>query len=169
MALFVSERPLASIQQYARPLAGSSADYDPLIEEIGDAHYVLLGEATHGTHEFYQARAKITKRLITEKNFTAVTWEADWPDALQVNRFIRGTGEYRDAKDSLRGFQRFPTWIWRNTDILELVGWLRKHNSELAKDRPKVGVYGLDLYSLHSSMDAVVAYLDKVDPAPSCY
>jgi erythromycin esterase-like protein len=165
MAVFVSDRALTKVQESAHPLSGSREDYDPLIELIGNARYVLLGEASHGTHEFYKARAEITKRLVAEKNFTVIAWEADWPDALRVSRYIRRNGSDADAEESLRGFKRFPTWMWRNADILDLVGWLRNYNSKLPAIIPKVGVYGLDLYSLHTSMDAVIGYLDKVDPA----
>src|SRR5438105_5178165 len=164
MAIFVSDHVLTRLQESAKPLTGSTEDYDPLIELIGNARYVLLGEASHGTHEFYEARVEITRRLVAEKNFTVVAWEADWPDALRVNRFIRGNDRDADAEESLRGFQRFPTWMWRNAAILDLVGWLRNYNSQLPGLIPKPGVYGLDLYSLHTSMDAVIGYLDKVDP-----
>jgi erythromycin esterase-like protein len=148
----------------ARPLTGAATDYDPLLELIGDARFVLLGEATHGTHEFYDARAEITKRLILQKGFTAVAVEADWPDAYRVNRYIRSTSEDRTAEEALRGFQRFPQWMWRNTEIVDLIDWLRDHNDSLPADRRKVGFYGLDLYSLYTSIDAVVRYLDVVDP-----
>jgi erythromycin esterase-like protein len=164
MAAFVSNRALNAIQESAHPLTGSKRDYEPLIDLIGDARYVLLGEASHGTHEFYKARAEITKRLITEKNFTVIAWEADWPDALRVNRYVRKTGGDADAEESLRGFQRFPTWMWRNADILDLVGWLRSYNSKLPAKAAQAGVYGLDLYSLHTSMDAVIRYLERTDP-----
>ena len=164
MAMFVSDHALTRLQESAKPLTGATEDYDPLIELIGNARYVLLGEASHGTHEFYEARVEITRRLVAEKNFTVVAWEADWPDALRVNRYIRTNSRDADAEESLRGFQRFPTWMWRNADILDLIGWLRNHNSQLGGVTPKVGVYGLDLYSLHTSMDAVIGYLDKVDP-----
>jgi erythromycin esterase-like protein len=163
MALFVSNKTLPAIQRFVHPLSGAREDYDPLLELIGDARYVLLGEASHGTHEFYKARAEITKRLITEKNFTVIAWEADWPDALRVNQYVQGINQDADAEESLRGFQRFPTWMWRNADILDLVGWLRAHNTRLSKRGPKAGVYGLDLYSLHTSMNAVIEYLEKTD------
>ncbi len=131
---------------------------------IGDARFVLIGEASHGTHEFYRERAQITKRLIREKGFNAVAVEADWPDAYRVNRYVRGRGDDAEAIDALAGFQRFPTWMWRNADVLDFVGWLRDHNDSVRPGTPKVGFYGLDLYSLHASMAAVIAYLDKVDP-----
>jgi len=153
-----------AVRKAACPLRGTAKDYDPLLELIGDAHFVLIGEASHGTHEFYRERAQITKRLIREKGFSAIAVEADWPDSYRVNRFVRGRGEDVEAIDSLEGFKRFPTWMWRNADVLDFVGWLRSHNDSIPERQPRVGFYGLDLYSLHASMQAVVAYLDKVDP-----
>jgi erythromycin esterase-like protein len=135
------------------------------MERIGDARLVLLGEATHGTHEFYRMRAEITRRLIEEKGFDLVAVEADWPDAYRVNRYIRGAGEDGDAEEALGGFARFPQWMWRNTDVVDLVGWLRDYNDARGAGRPKVGFYGLDLYALYTSIQAVVAYLETVDPA----
>jgi|SRR5882672_1478566 len=152
------------ISKSANALTGAPSDYDPLIERIGDAHFVLLGEASHGTHDFYRERAQITKRLIQEKNFTAVAVEADWPDAYRVNRFVRGASDDVEAIDSLAGFKRFPTWMWRNADVLDFIGWLREHNDALKDDANKAGFYGLDLYSLHASIEAVLDYLKKVDP-----
>jgi erythromycin esterase-like protein len=153
-----------AIREAAHPLTGASTDYDPLMRLVDDARFVLLGEASHGTHEFYRERAQITKRLIKEKGFTAVAVEADWPDAYRVNRYVRGRGGDAEAVDALSGFKRFPTWMWRNADVLDFVGWLRAHNDTFSSDQGKVGFYGLDLYSLHSSMDAVLSYLDKIDP-----
>ena len=150
------------IRSKATRLSGATGDYDRLIDAIGDARVVLLGEATHGTHEFYRERALITKRLILEKKFSAIAVEADWPDAYRVNRYVRGLGADGDAAEALADFRRFPSWMWRNADVLDFVGWLRSHNEPLATDR-RVGFYGLDLYSLHSSMRAVIAFLDKVD------
>jgi erythromycin esterase-like protein len=152
------------IREAAHPLIGDREDYDPLLAMIGESRLVLLGEASHGTHEFYRERAQITKRLITEKGFTAVAVEADWPDAYRVNRYVRGEGADVDSVDALGGFKRFPAWMWRNADVLDFVGWLRTHNDDLPTNKPKVGFYGLDLYSLHSSMEAVLQYLDKIDP-----
>jgi erythromycin esterase-like protein len=145
-------------------LVGSAKDYDPLLELIGDARFVLLGEASHGTHDFYDQRAQITKRLIEDKGFTAVAVEADWPDAYRVNRYVRGASNDSDSEEALSGFKRFPTWMWRNADVLDFVGWLREHNDALSPRVTKAGFYGLDLYSLHASIDAVLAYLHKVDP-----
>jgi erythromycin esterase-like protein len=156
----------AALKQEALPLrAGMLSDYDPLLESIGNARFVLLGEATHGTHEFYRERAEITQRLITEKGFTAVAVEADFPDAARVNRYIQGKGEDSDAIEALGGFQRFPAWMWRNADVLDFVGWLRAHNEGQPRSEPKVGFYGLDLYSMNASIEAVLQYLDRVDPA----
>ncbi|MGD1093963.1 MAG: erythromycin esterase family protein [Bryobacteraceae bacterium] len=152
------------VRDAAQPLTGSTADYDPLLKLIGDAHFVLLGEASHGTHEFYRQRAQITKRLIQEKGFMAVAVEADWPDAYRVNRYVQGASEDADAIDALAGFKRFPAWMWRNADVLDFIGWLRSHNDSLAAGAMKTGFYGLDLYSLHASIEAVLNYLDKVDP-----
>ena len=153
------------IRNAARPLTGSPADYDPLMDCIGNARFVLLGEASHGTHEFYRERAKITKRLIDEKGFNAVAVEADWPDAFRVNQYVQGQGSDPDAVEALSGFERFPAWMWRNADVLDFVGWLRAHNDSLGFDSTaKVGFLGLDLYSLHASIEAVLSYLDKVDP-----
>jgi len=155
---------LETIRAAAHPLTGAAHDYDPLIDMIGDARYVLLGEATHGTHEFYKARAEISKRLIREKGFSLLAWEADWPDALRLNRYVRGAGPDQDAAEALGNFERFPIWMWRNADVLDLAGWLRTHNDDLGPGSSTVGVYGLDLYSLHRSMDSVIHYLEKTDP-----
>lgn len=148
----------------AVPLTGAATDYDALLDLIGDSRFVLLGEASHGTHEFYKERAQITKRLITEKGFTAVAVEADWPDAYRVNQYVRGEGNDAEAVDALSGFKRFPAWMWRNADVLDFIGWLRAHNDDLADGGEKAGFFGLDLYSLHASIEAVLNYLDKVDP-----
>ena len=152
-----------TIAKSAHRLAGSPSDFDPLLDLIGDAPLVLIGEASHGTHEFYKIRAEITKRLIVEKGFIAVAAEADWPDAYRVNRYVRGRGPDADATEALGGFKRFPQWMWRNADVLDFVGWLRAHNDAIA-ETVQVGFYGLDLYSLHASMEAVLSYLRVVDP-----
>lgn len=147
-----------------QPLTDAAEDYDALLELVGKARFVLLGEASHGTHEFYYERARITKRLIEEKGFTAVAVEADWPDAYRVNRYVRGVSDDATSIDALGNFQRFPTWMWRNADVLDFVGWLRAYNDEFAQGTAQVGFYGLDLYSLNTSIEAVLGYLDKVDP-----
>ena len=153
-----------AIREVAHPLTGTATDYDPLMELIGDARLVLLGEASHGTHEFYQARADITKRLITEKGLAAVAVEADWPDAYRVNRYVRGLNDDATAREALAGFKRFPVWMWRNTDVLNFIEWLRQYNNTLPENARKVGFYGLDLYSLYASIEAVINYLENVDP-----
>jgi erythromycin esterase-like protein len=152
------------VSRHAHPLASDNADYDPLLDRIANAPYALLGEASHGTHEFYRDRAEITKRLITEKGFAAVMSEADWPDAYRVNCYVRGASDDLDATEALAGFRRFPTWMWRNTVVVEFVEWLRAYNDDLPRDAQKVGFYGMDLYSLHASMKAVLHILDKLDP-----
>jgi erythromycin esterase-like protein len=155
--------PAADIRAFAHALRGSRADHDPVLDLVGDAPLVLLGEGSHGTHEFYHQRAEITKRLIIEKGFGAVAVEADWPDAHRVNRYVRHESDDPDADTALSGFERFPTWMWRNTVMLDFVEWLRDKNSRRAPNE-RTGFFGLDLYSLFNSMEAVVGYLDRVDP-----
>jgi erythromycin esterase-like protein len=157
--------PRGQLETVVYPLTGAPADYDPLLALVGNARFVLLGEASHGTHEFYRERAQITKRLIQEKGFTAVAVEADWPDAYRVNRYVRGSSDDTESVEALANFTRFPTWMWRNADVLDFVGWLRDYNDRRVSDTTPVGFYGLDLYSLHTSISAVLGYLDKVDPA----
>jgi protein-L-isoaspartate(D-aspartate) O-methyltransferase len=138
-----------------------NADFAPLLERIGDAKVVLIGEASHGTSEFYRMRAAITKRLISEKDFTIVAAEADWPDATQIDNYVR---HHDIAPSEWTSFARFPTWMWRNVETREFVDWLHEYNSELSIDR-RTGVFGLDLYSLYTSVQEVTKYLDDVDPA----
>src|SRR5438105_2113323 len=149
------------VRELAQPLDGKSNDYDALLDLIGNARIVLLGEASHGTHEFYFERAQITKRLIAERNFTVLAIEADWPDASRVHRYVRGSSNDANASEALAGFRRFPTWMWRNTVVVEFVEWLRQRNERADRS---AGFYGLDLYSLHASIDSVVRYLDETDP-----
>jgi erythromycin esterase-like protein/predicted phosphoribosyltransferase len=156
--------PPARAPEAVHPLRGELSDYDALIGRATAARFVLIGEASHGTQEFYRERAEITKRLIAEAGFTAVAVEADWPDAYRVNRFVRGAGDDSSAEDALGDFRRFPTWMWRNTEVAEFVTLMREYNDALAGDSQAVGFYGLDLYSLYTSMEAVVKYLDGVDP-----
>ncbi|HEY2026252.1 MAG TPA: erythromycin esterase family protein [Gemmatimonadaceae bacterium] len=160
------ESLLRVIRSSARPLRsaeGDSADVDAIVERIGDARVVLLGEASHGTHEFYAIRAAVTQRLIETRGFRAVTIEGDWPDSRRVDRFVRGRRDDPDAVAALSGFRRFPHWMWRNTVVRDFVSWLAGHNAFLDRDR-QCGFYGLDLYSLHASIDAVLRYLERVDP-----
>jgi erythromycin esterase-like protein len=126
---------------------------------------VLIGEASHGTHEFYQVRQELTRRLITEAGFTAVVAEADWPSAYRVDQYVRAAAEAdHDATSALMGFRRFPQWMWRNADVLDFVGWLRQYNDARGDRARAVGFFGLDLYSLHESMGAVIAQLRAIDP-----
>jgi erythromycin esterase-like protein/predicted phosphoribosyltransferase len=158
-----SSEPEAVVRAGLVRLEGDPSQYDELIDGIGHARLVLLGEATHGTHEFYRERAFITRRLIVEKGFAGVAVEADWPDAYRINRYVRGTGTDDDAVDALGDFRRFPTWMWRNADVLDFIGWMRTHNEGQPPER-RAGFYGLDLYSLNASTQAVLTYLDKIDP-----
>jgi erythromycin esterase-like protein/predicted phosphoribosyltransferase len=141
--------------------AAVPADDKVFLDLVGNARFVLIGGATHGTHEFYAVRARMTRRLIEEKGFLAVAVEADWPDAYQVNRYVHGHGEDMTAEQALRGFRQFPAWMWRNSVVLDFVSWLREHNTKHAK----AGFYGLDLFSMHKSADEVITYLAKADPA----
>ncbi|WP_353433027.1 erythromycin esterase family protein [Polynucleobacter sp. MWH-UH23A] len=155
---------LTVIDASAKILDGKDGDYDALMKQIGGSRIVLLGEASHGTAEFYRERIRITQRLIVEKGFTAVVIEGDWPDAYRVNRYVRSQSNDSSADEALSGFKRFPTWMWRNTEVLRFVEWLHRHNDSVIFDRDKVGFFGIDLYSLFTSIDEVLKYLDKVDP-----
>lgn len=152
------------IREEALPLAGVNTDYDSVMDFIDNARIVLLGEATHGTREFYQARAAITSRLIYEKGFSAVAVEADWPDAYRVHRYVQDLSNDASGEEALADFKRFPIWMWRNRDVLSFVEWLRRYNQHLPANHRRAGFYGLDLYSLHASVEAVISYLEKVDP-----
>jgi len=154
---------LDGLRRHLQPLSGSAQDYDSLLALIGPARFALLGEASHGTKEFYRERAAITQRLILEKGFTAIAVEADWPDALRVNRYVRGLGDDADAAGALAGFKRFPGWMWRNTEVRDFLEWLRAHNAARPAEA-QVGFYGIDLYSLFTSIAQVLHYLNRVDP-----
>jgi erythromycin esterase-like protein len=152
---------VAAIARAARRLAGP-ADYEPLLERAGAAQVVLIGEASHGTHEFYEVRAELTRRLVEEQGFRLVVLEADWPDVLRAHRWAKGEGGDRDARSALGDFRRFPRWMWRNPVMLEFLDWLRAWNR--AHPNRRTGVFGMDLYSMHASMALVLDYLDTVDP-----
>ncbi|XID75473.1 erythromycin esterase family protein [Alkanindiges sp. WGS2144] len=158
---------MATLQQLKAVVHGfraSAADDDQLFQQIGDARFVLIGEASHGTHEFYEERARITQRLIEKKNFSAVVVEADWPDAYRINRYVHGQSDDANAYAALNDFERFPRWMWRNEVMLDFVNWLRRYNAQAVQtSRQMTGFYGMDLYSLHRSMQAVVAYLEQSD------
>src|SRR5581483_6175101 len=147
-----------------RVVTGARQEYQALMELIANRRFVLLGEASHGTHDFYHPLAQITQWLIEEKVFSAVAVEADWPDAYRANRYVQGRSDDGAAIEALDSFKRFPTWMWRNTDVVEFISWLREHNDGLPQGKRKAGFYGLDLYSLHASARAVLDFLDKVDP-----
>jgi erythromycin esterase-like protein len=149
------------IRKRALPLAGLPSDFDPLVEIAGDKRFVLIGEASHGTHEFYSIRAEITQRLIREKGFAGVAVEADWPDAYHANAYACGRTQVRDADAALSGFEGFPVWMWRNTVVLSFIEWLRNYHREAERI---AGFWGIDLYSLQRSRSAVIGYLDRVDP-----
>ena len=153
---------VASATSAAVQCCNSREDVQRIVSRLGPARVYLIGEASHGTQDFYNVRASITKHLIEHHGLRAVALEADWPDAYRVNRFVRGEGPDADANAALSGFERFPSWMWRNTEVLSFVRWLREWNDR--HPNRKVGVYGLDLYSLRTSVQAVIAYLDKVDP-----
>ena len=157
------EDMLKGLRAHLRPLTGKANDFDSLLALAESSQFVLLGEASHGTHEFYQERAEITKRLIVEKQFRAVAIEGDWPDAWRVNKYVRNLPGDADARSALAGFQRFPSWMWRNSVMLDFVEWLRDHNRSLSPSQ-RVGVYGLDLYSMFTSIAQVLAHLDRTDP-----
>ncbi|MBJ7338107.1 erythromycin esterase family protein [Mycolicibacterium sp.] len=158
-------RSADAVRQSAVSAPGGVPAPEVLAALIGNARVVMIGESSHGTHEFYRARADITRWLIEHEGFTAVAAEADWPDAYRVNRFVHGVSDDTTAAEALSGFERFPAWMWRNDVVRDFVDWLRRHN-ELGRGEglPETGFYGLDLYSLHRSMRSVVEYLDAVDP-----
>ena len=153
----------AAIGEHAIPLH-ESADLDPLLERIGNARYVLIGEASHGTSDFYRWRAELSKRLIEERGFSFVSVEGDWPDCYRVNRYVKWRPDAgNSAYDVLHAFERWPTWMWANRDVVAFATWLRSYNERLPDER-QVGFYGLDVYSLFESMAEVVQYLDRIDP-----
>jgi len=161
--LEATDRVVEQLRPLVRPL-GSDRDLDPLMQRVGDARCVLIGEASHGTSEFYTWRARITRRLIEEKGFRFVAVEGDWPDCYRVNRFVRGMPSVGvSAEAVLHTFDRWPTWMWANREVAAFTRWLRAHNDVRPPDE-RVGFYGLDVYSLWDSMRAVTRYLDRVDP-----
>lgn len=156
---------LSEIARAAQPLSFTAPDeYDALLSWIGDARIVLIGEASHGTHDFYRERARITRQLLEEKRFAAVAIEGDWPDAFRVHRYVNPHGEEntdQNANDALNGFRRFPAWMWRNMDVLDFVEWLSEYNRDT---NSAVGFIGLDLYSLYKSAQQVLQYLEEHEP-----
>src|ERR1051325_6462111 len=144
----VGEVPEA-VHAIAHPVHGER-ELDEIVERVADKRIVMIGEASHGTHEFYEMRAALTRRLIERHGFAAVCVEGDWPDCLRADRFVRGHGDDDTAEEALSSFERFPKWMWRNQVVAEFLDWLRAHNSEVDVHR-RCGFYGLDLYSLHAS------------------
>lgn len=158
------KKVINSITKSAHPLR-SKEDLQPLFDRIGNARIVMLGEASHGTHEYYTWRSHISKKLIEEKGFNFLAVEGDWPDSYRLNRFIKGYDtENKSAFQILHQFDRWPTWMWANWEIVALADWLQKHNAGLSANR-KVGFYGLDVYSLWESMASIMQYLKKTDPS----
>lgn len=153
---------MTRLRELAQPLEDDS-DLDPLLARIGDARYVLLGEASHGTHEFYDWRARLSRRLIEEKGFSFVAVEGDWPDCERLNAYSNGRAPESSAREVLLRLKRWPTWMWANEEVAELAEWMREHNLRRAPEA-RVGFYGLDVYSLWDSMEAVVRYLERADP-----
>jgi erythromycin esterase-like protein len=164
MPVKVHSHLVKEIRNSAIALTGGPIDYSPLLTLIGDARFVLIGEATHGTEEFYRIRAELTKQLINYGGFSAVAVEADWPDSYRVNRYVRGDSALHNAYSALVEFERFPTWMWRNEATVDFIDWLRGYNERKPSPGAKAGFYGLDLYSLNASIKAVIGYLEKVDP-----
>ncbi|MDB4908994.1 MAG: Erythromycin esterase [Gemmatimonadetes bacterium] len=154
---------MAAAREHAVALSGGAPDHARLLSFIGDARVVLIGEASHGTHEFYQLRAELTRRLVTERQFSVVVAEADWPDAYRADRYVRGLGRSSSAGDALSGFERFPTWMWRNGVTRDFLEWLRSTN-DAREPALRTGFLGMDLYSMYRSMACVIQYLEGVDP-----
>src|SRR5207248_5920920 len=151
----------AEIRALALPLR-TPDDLDGLVERLGDARYVLLGEASHGTHEYYAWRAELSRRLIAERGFSFVAVEGDWPDCYAVNRWLKGRADRdRSARSVLADFERWPTWMWANEEVAAFASWLHDHNRATSAN---VGFYGLDVYSLWDSLRAVLAYLGDQQP-----
>ncbi len=166
---FTKETPLqeseliSAVKQWGYTL-NSKADLDPLFKQIGDARIVMLGEASHGTHEYYTWRTHISKYLIENKGFNCIAVEGDWPDCYRLNRFIKGYDQdNKSALKVLQGFKRWPTWMWANWETVALADWMKTYNTGLPVNK-KVGFYGLDVYSLYESMESIMEYLRKTDP-----
>ncbi|KAI0815276.1 hypothetical protein BC629DRAFT_1645253 [Irpex lacteus] len=156
------------LKQHLNPLSFKRSAHDPLLNAVGDAQIVLIGDGSHGTYELYAHRANITQRLVEEKGFNAIAVEADWPDTFRLNRYIHGESSIRDARSALDDFERFPKWMWKNEIMPPFLDHLKNYNETVMKltgdPSRKVSLFGLDLYSLHRSADEVLRYLDRVDP-----
>lgn len=156
-------RQFTELNSLMNPLQ-TSVDLDSLIEHIGDSRIVMLGEASHGTHEYYTWRALISQRLIKERGFNFIAVEGDWPDCYRLNRYVKNyTNAGASSFEVLHAFDRWPTWMWANWEIIALAEWMNEHNKSLPVNK-KIGFYGLDVYSLWESMEAIINYMRKVDP-----
>ena len=154
---------VSEIRSLARPLAGAD-DLDELVDRAGGARFVCIGEASHGTHEYYRWRALLSRRLIEEHDFTWIGVEGDWPDCWRINRWVRGQGDQDlDVYELLALFERWPTWMWANQDVAEFLAWLREHNAARPAGE-RVGFYGLDVYSLWDSLREIIAWLEANAP-----
>ncbi|MBB6454497.1 erythromycin esterase-like protein [Salirhabdus euzebyi] len=160
----MSQQMFKAIQKHAKPYQ-SAHDLETILDEVDDAKFVLLGEASHGTSEFYSIRAELTKRLIQEKGFSVIAVEGDWPSCQQINRYVKGYHtEQNGVRDVLQSaFKRWPTWMWANEDIANLIGWLKKFNQEKQVDQ-KIGFYGIDVYSMWESLEEIMNYLKETEP-----
>ncbi len=148
------------INDNLQPLSGKKSDFDGLLKITKEARFVLIGEATHGTQEFYKIRADLTKKLIEEQGFNAVAIEGDWPDAYHINRYVNHTNSNGNSTHALSHFDRFPRWMWQNKEVSSFIKWLHGYN---VANSAQIGFYGLDLYGTNNSISAVISYLDKID------
>ena len=147
----------------ARPIHGE-ADLDRLLDQIAAARLVLIGEVSYGTHELNDLRGTLTRKLIAERGFAGVAIAGGWPEAIRVDRYVRGQGDDDSAATALGGFERFPTWMWRNADVAAFAEWLANWNAQRPVDR-RAGFYGLDLYSMYVAIGSLLSFLDESDPA----
>jgi erythromycin esterase len=150
------------VRKQAAPLR-DPGDLDPLLDRIGQARVVLLGEASHGTHEYYAWRAALTRRLVSERGFSFIGVEGDWPDCYRVNCSVTLASVAEDPREVLRGYERWPTWMWANEEVADFTRWLRAHNAA-RPPHDRVGFYGLDVYSLWDSLRAILGYLEEYEP-----
>ncbi|MGD6801183.1 erythromycin esterase family protein [Rossellomorea aquimaris] len=157
----MNETVIQSIREHSKAYK-SEQDLDKVIQEIGDSRIVLLGEASHGTSEYYKIRTELSKRLIEEKGFNIIAVEGDWPASQNVNKYIKGNDKTANPWDVLQSFKRWPTWMWANEEVVELISWLKEHNAKTAS-KQKAGFYGIDVYSLWESMEEVIRYLEKTN------
>jgi erythromycin esterase-like protein len=156
----MNEKLIQAIKEHAKPIHHPN-DLDSLIHEIDHVKYVLLGESSHGTSEYYKIRAELSKKLIVEKGFTFLAVEGDWPACQKVNSYIKGY-DFTNAREVLKSFNRWPTWMWANEEMIEFIEWLKEYNGKQSKNK-QVGFYGIDIYSLWESMDEIIKYLKEIN------